>query len=55
MLLQSDLVPPPSAKAGPKIRLASPCNIWGRAFDDFKSLASLRAGALVDEIEPAEA
>ena len=47
--------PTPSSQ-GDEIRLASPCNIWGRALDDFKSLASLRAGALVRaEIEPAEA
>lgn len=32
---------------GDETRLASPCNIWGRALDDVKALASVRAG---DEI-----
>lgn len=32
---------------GDETRLASPCNIWGRALDDVKTLASVRAG---DEI-----
>lgn len=32
---------------GDEIRLASPCNIWGRALDDVRSLAQVRAGALV--------
>jgi len=29
---------------GDETRLASPCNIWGRALDDVKVLASVRAG-----------
>lgn len=29
---------------GDETRLASPCNIWGRALDDVKALASVRAG-----------
>lgn len=29
---------------GDETRLASPCNIWGRALDDVKALAKVRAG-----------
>lgn len=29
---------------GDETRLASPCNIWGRALDDVKALASVQAG-----------
>jgi uncharacterized protein len=29
-------------------RLASPCNIWGRAGDDVKALAAVRPGAAVE-------
>jgi hypothetical protein len=29
---------------GDETRLASPCNIWGRALDDVKTLASVRSG-----------
>lgn len=29
---------------GDETRLASPCNIWGRALDNVKALASVRAG-----------
>lgn len=32
---------------GDEIRLASPCNIWGRALDDVKQLAQVRDGAQV--------
>lgn len=47
---------PTPISQGDEIRLASPCNIWGRALDDVKSLASVRAGAPVRvEVGPAEA
>jgi len=36
--------PTPIAQ-GDEIRLASPANIWGRALDDVRLLASVRAGA----------
>ncbi len=29
---------------GDECRLANPCNIWGRAIDDVKSLAAVRSG-----------
>jgi hypothetical protein len=32
---------------GNECRLASPCNIWGRALDDVKALKSVRAGAAI--------
>ncbi|MGH6896170.1 MAG: cyclophilin-like fold protein [Geminicoccaceae bacterium] len=32
---------------GDECRLASPCNIWGRALDDLKQLKSVRAGATI--------
>ena len=48
-------VPTPISQ-GNKFHPASPCNIWGRALDDVKSLASVRAGAPVRvEVGPAEA
>ncbi len=36
---------------GDETRLASPCNIWGRALDDVKALASVRDGDPVS-VEP---
>lgn len=33
------------ASQGDETRLASPCNVWGKALDDVKALASVRAGA----------
>jgi hypothetical protein len=30
---------------GDECRLASPCNIWGRALDDVKALKAVRSGA----------
>jgi len=30
---------------GDECRLASPCNIWGRALDDVKALEAVRSGA----------
>ena len=38
--------PTPISQGG-EIRLASPCNIWGRALDDVTALFSVRAGAAV--------
>jgi hypothetical protein len=32
---------------GDECRLASPCNIWGRAQDDVKALRSVRSGAAI--------
>ena len=32
---------------GDETRLASPCNIWGRALDDVRQLASVQAGDAV--------
>ncbi len=32
---------------GDECRLASPCNIWGRAQDDVKALKSVRSGATI--------
>jgi hypothetical protein len=32
---------------GDECRLASPCNIWGKALDDVKRLRSVRAGAAI--------
>jgi hypothetical protein len=32
---------------GDECRLASPCNIWGRALDDVKALKSIRSGATI--------
>jgi len=36
----------PISQAG-ECRLASPCNIWGRALDDVKALKAVRGGAAV--------
>jgi hypothetical protein len=38
---------PTPISRGSEIRLASPCNIWGRALDDVKALKAVKAGALV--------
>ncbi|HEY7608198.1 MAG TPA: cyclophilin-like fold protein [Alphaproteobacteria bacterium] len=38
--------PTPISKGG-EIRLASPCNIWGRALDDVKALKRVKAGAAI--------
>jgi len=32
---------------GHECRLASPCNIWGRALDDVKALKAVRSGAAI--------
>jgi hypothetical protein len=32
---------------GDECRLASPCNIWGKALDDVKALKSVRPGAAI--------
>jgi len=40
------------ASRGDEIRLASPCNVWGRALGDVKQLAAVRSGALI-KVEPA--
>ena len=32
---------------GDEIRLASPCNIWGRTMDDVKRLAAVQPGAAI--------
>jgi hypothetical protein len=32
---------------GDECRLASPCNIWGRALDDVKTLTPVRSGAAI--------
>jgi uncharacterized protein len=32
---------------GSEIRLASPCNIWGRTLDDVKALKRVKAGAAI--------
>jgi hypothetical protein len=32
---------------GDECRLASPCNIWGRALDDVKALEAVRGGAAI--------
>ncbi len=40
------------ASKGDEIRLASPCNVWGRALADVKQLRSVSAGTAI-RIEPA--
>jgi uncharacterized protein len=40
------------ASRGDEIRLASPCNVWGRAVGDVKQLKAVRSGAAV-KVEPA--
>ena len=35
---------PTPVSRGDEIRLASPCNVWGRALDDVACLAAVRAG-----------
>jgi len=32
---------------GDECRLASPCNVWGRAQDDVKALEAVRSGAAI--------
>jgi hypothetical protein len=36
----------PISEAG-ETRLASPCNVWARAFGDVKTLAKVRAGTKI--------
>jgi hypothetical protein len=38
---------PTPISRGEECRLASPCNIWGRALDDVRQLKSVRAGAAI--------
>ena len=38
---------PTPLSRGREIRLASPCNIWGRALDDVKAFAGIQAGVKV--------
>jgi len=38
---------PTPISRGEEIRLASPCNIWGRALDDVAALAPIRPGASI--------
>lgn len=38
---------PTPISGGDEIRLASPCNIWGKALDDVRTLAPVRSGAPV--------
>ncbi len=40
------------ASRGDEIRLASACNVWGRALGDVKQLAQVRSGAPI-KVEPA--
>ncbi len=44
---------PTPISQGDEIRLASPCNIWGRALDDVMQLSSVSAGSAIT-VEPAE-
>lgn len=38
---------PTPISRGTEIRLASPCNLWGRALTDVKALKPVRAGAAI--------
>ena len=38
---------PTPISRGDEIRLASPCNLWGRALDDVRQLRTVRAGASI--------
>lgn len=38
--------PTPVSRGG-EIRLANPCNIWGRALDDVRALKRVKAGAVI--------
>ena len=38
---------PTPVSHGDEIRLASPCNIWGRAVEDVRDLAAVRDGAAI--------
>jgi hypothetical protein len=38
---------PTPISQGDEIRLASPCNIWGRALDDVHQLSSVAAGSAI--------
>jgi hypothetical protein len=35
------------ASKGDEIRLASPCNVWGKALGDVKQLRAVRAGTAI--------
>ena len=39
---------PTPISRGDEIRLASPCNLWGRALDDVQQLRSVSAGAAIN-------
>ena len=38
---------PTPASRGDEIRLASPCNVWGRALGDVKALKAVKAGSAI--------
>lgn len=38
---------PTPVSVGTEIRLASPCNVWGRALDDVKALINVGPGAMI--------
>jgi hypothetical protein len=42
---------PTPASRGNEIRLASPCNVWGKALGDVKQLKAVRPGAKI-RVEP---